>query len=81
MLDLSIIYLELYVIARFLLASYIRDLTHKAQRSETSGVWHLDNLRKSVFKHSSRAPRQRDCHEHPKLVLLCSAGRKANLCK
>lgn len=57
MLDLSILYLELYFIARFLLASYIHDLTHKAQRSEISGAWQLDNLRRSLLKHSSRTPR------------------------
>lgn len=44
MLDLSILYLKQCFIARFLLGSYIHDLTHTAKRSEISGAWQLDNL-------------------------------------
>lgn len=51
MLGLSRIYLELYLIARFLLASSICDLPHKTERNAISGVWHLvDNLRRCELK-------------------------------
>lgn len=51
MLGLSVIYLDLCFIARFLLASYICDLPRKTERSTISGVWQLvDNLRRCVSK-------------------------------
>lgn len=54
-MGLSLIYLELYFIARFLLAGYIRDLPHKTYRSAISGVWQLvDKLRRYVLKYSKK---------------------------
>lgn len=54
MLDLSIMYLELYFIARPLPASYTRDLVAE-QRSAISNVWQsVDNLRKCVLKYRGK---------------------------
>lgn len=51
MLGLSITYLGLCFIARFLLASYICDFPRKTEGSVISDVWQLvDNLRRCVLK-------------------------------